>query len=147
MQDLHSYIYPKTAIAPVSVSNNTAQVGNIIQLSAILNPSSTSVGSFDGLEYLINIGAFADADAVFTVLLEDSDDGVTFTAVDDTFLLGTEAEASFATANANTCKRLGYIGSKDYTRVTITPANNTGATVFGVIALPCYARSAAVANN
>lgn len=147
MQDLHSFIYPKTAIAPVSVSNNTAQVGNIIQLSAILNPSSVSIGAFDGLEYLINIGAFADSDATFTVFLEDSDDGITFAAVDDAFLLGTEAAASFTIANVNACKRLGYIGSKDYTRITVTPANNTGATVFGVIALPCYARSAAVDNN
>lgn len=147
MQDLHSFIYPKTAIAPVSVSNNTAQVGNIIQLSAILNPDSDSVGAFDGLEYLINIGAFADSDATFTVLLEDSDDGITFAAVADEFLLGTEAEASFTIADLNTCKKLGYVGGKDYTRITVTPANNTGATVFGVIALPCYARSAAVENN
>lgn len=147
MQDLHSFIYPKRSISPVSVSNDTAQVGQIIQLSAVLNADADSVGGFDGLEYIIAIGAVADTDATFTVLLEDSDDGITFAAVSDTFLLGTEAEASFAKADENTCKRIGYIGSKDYTRLTITPANNSSAAVFGAVAVPCYARAAAVENN
>lgn len=147
MQDLHSFIYPLCVLPPASVSDNTAQVCSVVDLAAVLNPSSTSVGSFDGLEYLIAIGAIADTDATFTVLLEDSDDNVTYTAVSDTFLLGTEAAASFAKANENKAKRLGYIGSKRYTRLTITPAANSSAAVFGVLAAPCYAKSAAVENN
>lgn len=147
MQDLHSIIYPIAVIPPVSVSNNTAQVGSVVDLAAVLTPASVDLGGFDGLEFITNIGAFADSDAVFTPLVEDSDDNITFTAVSDTFLIGTEAAASFATANLNSCKRIGYIGSKRYVRYTVTPANNTGATVFGVIAVPAYPRSAAVANN
>lgn len=147
MQDLHSTIYPLAVIPPVSVSNNTAQVGTVVDLAAVLNPSSTTLGGFDGLEFITNIGAFADSDAVFTPLVEDSDDNITFAAVTDQFLLGTEAAASFTIANLNSCKRIGYIGSKRYVRYTVTPANNSGATVFGVSAVTCFARTQAVENN
>jgi hypothetical protein len=147
MQDLHSFIYPLAVIPPVSVSNNTAQVGSVVDLASVLNVAGNSVGGFDGLEFITNIGSVADADATFTVLVEDSDDNITFTAVSDDFLIGTEAEASFRYDSDNTCKRIGYIGSKRYVRYTITPANNASAAVFGVIALPAYARSAPVENN
>lgn len=147
MQDLHSYIYPLPVIPSVSVSNNTAQVGTVVDLAAVLDPTSVSVGAFDGLEFITNVGAFADADAIFTPLVEDSDDNSVYTAVDDQFLLGLEVEAAFAIADTNTCKRIGYIGSKRYVRYTVTPASNSGATVFGVSAVPCYARSAPVENN
>lgn len=147
MQDLHSFIYPKAIIPPVSVSNNTAQVSSVVDLAAVLNLAGNSVGAFDGLELITAIGAIADTDATFTQSVEDSDDNITFTAVADQFLIGTEAEASFAKANENTCKRIGYIGSKRYVRSTITPANNTSAAVFGQVAVPCFARSAAVENN
>ena len=147
MQDLHNTIYPIATIPSVSVSNNTAQVGTIIDLAADLTPASVDTGGYDGLDYVFNIGAFADSDAIFTPLVEDSDDGSTFTAVDDTFLLGTEAGATFTIANLNSCKRIGYIGSKRYVRLTVTPSANSGATVFGVIALPCFARSVATPNN
>ena len=147
MQDLHSTIYPLAVIPPVSVSNNTAQVSDVIDLAAVLNPDSDDLGGFDGLELITAIGAIADTDATFTQLVEDSDDDITYAPVSDTFLLGTEAEASFAKADENTCKRIGYIGSKRYVRSTITPANNTSAAVFGQVAVPCFARSAAVENN
>ena len=154
MQDLHNIIYPIAVIPPVSVSNNTAQVGTVIDLAAVLTPvatstvpASTNEGGFDGLEFITSIGAFADVDAVFTPLVEDSPDNITFTTVDPSLLLGSVAAASFATANANSCKRIGYIGSQRYVRYTVTPANNSGATVFGVTAVPCFPRSAATDNN
>lgn len=147
MQDLHSYIYPVAVIPSQAVSTNTATVGSVVDLAAVLNASSTSVGAFDGLEFVTNIGSVADADATFTALVEDSDDNSTFTAVSDEFLLGTEAEASFRYDSDNSSRRIGYIGSKRYVRYTVTSANNSGAAYFGVIALPCYARSAPVENN
>lgn len=147
MQDLHSYIYPVAVIPSKSVSDNTAQVGSVIDLAAVLNASSNSVGAFDGLEFVTNIGSIADADATFTALVEDSDDNITFTAVSDEFLLGTEAAASFRYDSDNNCRRIGYIGSKRYVRYTVTPAGNSGAALFGVTAIPCYARSAPAENN
>ena len=47
-------------------------------------------------------------------------------AVADADLLGTEALASFIFSDDNKCFKLGYIGSKRYTRLTITPSGNSG---------------------
>lgn len=71
-------------------------------------------------------GTLSDADATFTVLIEDSADNATFAAVDDANLIGTEALASFDFSNDNVCRKIGYTGGKRYVRATITPANNTG---------------------
>lgn len=147
MQDLHSTIYAIATIPPVSVSDNTAQVGTVINLAAVLTPAAVDLGGFDGLEFITNIGAFADTNAIFTPLVEDSADGTTYAAVEDTFLIGTEAAATFTIADANSCKRIGYIGSKQYVRYTVTPSANSSATVFGVTAVPAFARSVAVLNN
>lgn len=147
MQDLHSFIYPISVIPCANVNDNTAQVGSVVDLAAVLNAAGDSVGAFDGLEFITNIGSLADANATFTALVEDSDDNVTFAAVSDTFLLGTEAEASFQYDADNKARRIGYIGSKRYVRYTITPAGNSGDAYFSVSAVPCFARAAAVENN
>jgi hypothetical protein len=62
MKDLAHNIQLKRVISPVSVSDNTAQVGQII-----------SRAGYDSLTYFIATGSLADADATFTVLLEESD--------------------------------------------------------------------------
>lgn len=126
MNDLMNNVYPKRCISPVSVSDNTAQVGQIIDRRG-----------FDSLTYLIAIGSVADADATFTVLLEEGDAAnlSDAAAVADADLLGTEVLAGFQFDDDNECRKLGYRGSKRYTRLTITPANNTGAAVLSAVAL------------
>lgn len=136
MRDLHNDINIVQVLPPVAITDNTARVGTVVN----------NVG-FDAVEYVINIGTLADADATFTVLLEDSADNITYAPVVDDFLIGTEAAASFTFANDNVPKRLGYNGSKQYTRMTITPANNTGSAIFGVTATQGYPIHAPVANN
>lgn len=136
MIDLHNNINVAQALAPAAVTDNTAQVCTVINNA-----------NYDSVEYIINIGTLADADATFTVLLEDSADNVTYAAVADDFLLGTEAAASFQFDDDNEVRRLGYNGSKQYTRMTITPANNTGSAVFGVTAIQYAAIHNPVANN
>ena len=42
-------------------------------------------------------------------------------------LLGTTAGASFTFSDDNKIAKIGYIGSKRYVRLTVTPSNNTGA--------------------
>lgn len=118
MRDLHNKVDVKRVISPVSVADNTAQVGQIIDRQG-----------FKSLEYVIFLGSIADADATFTVLLEESDDsGMSgAAAVADVDLLGTEALAGFQYDSDNACRKLGYIGNKRYTRLTITPANNASA--------------------
>jgi len=101
-----------------AITDNTAQVGAIIDKQG-----------YDSLTYIIQTGNLADADATFTTLLEESNDpamaGATTVAAKD--LLGTLALASFNFAGDNKVFKLGYIGNKRYTRLTVTPAANTGA--------------------
>lgn len=107
------------------VSDNTAQVGVVQDHRG--SKSHT---------YVINIGAVADADATFTTLLEESDvSNSGFTAVADADMIGTEAQASFQFDSDNSVRTLGYIGAKRYTRLTITPANNTGAASFSSVCI------------
>jgi len=136
MFDIYNTLKEQQVLTPVAITDNTARVGTVVDL----------VG-FDALKYSIAIGTLADADATFTVLVEDSDDNVTYTAVADNFLLGTEAAASFTFADDNKVRSIGYNGSKRYNRLTITPANNTGSAVFGVTAILGYPLNAPTTNN
>jgi hypothetical protein len=87
--------------------------------------------------YVIATGTLADADATFTVLLEEGDaanmsDAATPAAAD---LLGTAALASFIFSDDDKVFKIGYIGSKRYTRLTITPAANTSAGALCAVAI------------
>jgi hypothetical protein len=112
--------------APEGASDNTALVCAIIDNQG-----------FESLTYAIQTGTLADADATFTVLLEEGDESDLSDAagVADVDLIGTEAAASFTFTNDNVTRKLGYKGSKRYTRLTITPASNTGLWGCAVIAI------------
>lgn len=125
MKDLMNNIDVKRVISPVSVADNTAQVGQVID-----GQGAASV------TYVIATGSLADADATFTVLLEECDtSGGTYTAVADADLIGTEVLASFQFDDDNECRKLGYKGTKRYTRLTITPANNASAGLIAAVAI------------
>lgn len=117
MKDMTNCINVKRVISPVSSADTTALVGEIIDRQG-----------FDSLTYLIATGSIGDADATFAVLLEESDASnmASATAVADADLLGTEALAGFQFDDDNECRKLGYIGGKRYTRLTITPTANSG---------------------
>jgi len=126
MKDLTSYINPKRCISPVVVSDNTAQVGQIIDKQG-----------FESLTYIIASGTLVSATASFTVLLEEGSlanmsDATTVAAVD---MIGTPAQASFIFSDDDKVRKIGYIGGKRYTRLTITPATNAAAAPIAVIAL------------
>lgn len=137
MRDLHNNINVKRVISPVSVADNTAQVGQIIDRQG-----------FESLEYIIATGSLADADATFAVLLEESDaanmDGAA--AVADADLLGTEAQAGFIFSDDDKVFKLGYKGHKRYTRLTITPSGNSGAAVLSAVAVLGHPANAPTAN-
>ena len=134
-KDLMNNIDVKRVISPVSVADNTAQVGQVIDGQG-----------YGSVTYLIATGSIADADATFTVLLEECDtSGGTYTAVADDDLLGTEALAGFQYDDDNECRKLGYRGIKRYTRLTITPANNASAALVAAVAVlgsPAVAKTA-----
>lgn len=126
MKDLTNNVNIKRVISPVSVADTTAQVGQIIDRQG-----------FESLTYVIATGSIADADATFTVLLEEGaaanlSDAA---AVADADLLGTEVLAGFQFDDDNECRKLGYIGSKRYTRLTITPVANASAALLSAVAV------------
>ena len=137
MKDLFNEINIKRCISPVSEAGNTALVGQIIDKQG-----------FESLTYAIATGSLADADATFTVLLEEGaasnlSDAV---AVADADLLGTEVLASFLFSDDDKCFKLGYIGGKRYTRLTITPAANASAALITAIAILSNPHIAPTAN-
>lgn len=139
MRDFLNSLHTKRAISPVAAgTDNTAIVSQIIDRAG-----------YDGLVFAINIGANTDADATFTVLIEDGDAAnlSDAAAVDDAFLTGTEALASFQFDDDNETRKIGYVGRKRYVRMTITPAgNNSGNIYVAALALLFGPRYAPTAN-
>ncbi|PWB94667.1 hypothetical protein [Methylosinus sporium] len=121
-KDLHNNIHVARGLSPVAAgTDNTAYVSQIIDTAG-----------YEAVEFLIAIGANTDADATFTVLFEDGNAAnlSDAAAVDDKFLLGTEALASFQFDDDNEVRKIGYVGPKRYCRVTITPAGNGAGNIF-----------------
>lgn len=136
-KDLHNNIDVKRAISPVSEAGNTALVSQILDMQGC-----------ESAELVIATGSIADADATFTVLIEDGDNAALSdnAAVADTFLLGTENQASFQFDDDNEVRKIGYVGGKRYVRATITPSNNASAALICAIWLRGHLRTAPSAN-
>ncbi|MBZ9650006.1 hypothetical protein K9B33_20945 [Sphingobium sp. 3R8] len=127
MRDLANHLEVRRAISPAAATtDNTAYVSQIIDLAG-----------FSQLVFAILLGSLADADATFAVLVEHGDasnlsDAV---AVPDASLTGSEASAGFDFSADNKVRKIGYVGSKRYVRLTVTPANNTGNVFLSAIAI------------
>ena len=136
MRDFYNNVKVVRVISPVSVADDTAEVGQIIDRSG-----------FESLTYMIATGALADSDATFAVLLEDGDAAnlSDAAAVVDAELLGTEVLAGFQFDDDDETRKLGYIGNKRYSRLTITPTNNSGAALMSAIAVLSHAHDRPVA--
>lgn len=123
MRDLMNTIHAVQAFPPkAAVTDGTAQV------SAVCDRYSADLSIiYDSVTLLLNLGTLTDTDAVWSVLIEDSDDNITFAAVDDNMLLGTEVLAGFAFGDDNETRKIGYTGGKRYIRATIDDTTaNTG---------------------
>jgi hypothetical protein len=132
MRDLANHIAVRRGISPAAaITDNTPFVSQIIDLAG-----------FDSAMFVINAGSLADADATFTALVEHGDAAnlADAAAVPDSNLTGTEAAASLTFADDNAVKKIGYVGSKRYVRLTITPANNAGNAFISAVALLSGAR-------
>jgi hypothetical protein len=129
MRDFANNIAVKTVIDPAA--NN--DLGTTPLVGAIIDRLG-----FESLTYAIVTGDLTDANATYSVLLEESDaanmDGAN--AVADADLIGTEAAAGFTYANDGVVRELGYVGNKRYTRLTITPAGaDDGDSPIAVVAI------------
>ena len=132
MRDLLNHLHARRAISPAAaVTDNTAFVSQIID-----------VLGYGGLVFFILTGALADSDATFTVLVEhgDASNLSDAAAVPDAQLTGTEALAGFTFAADDSVRKIGYVGSKRYVRLTITPANNSGNAFVAAVAVQSSAR-------
>lgn len=126
MKDLHNKIHVVRAISPVVVTDNTAQVSQIIDRKG-----------YRALEFVIALGTLSDADATTVVLVEEGDAAnlSDAAAVADADLIGTELLAAFQFDDDNEVRKIGYKGSKRYVRLTITPSNNTGNIPVSAVAI------------
>jgi len=134
MRDLANHIEVRRAISPAAaIADNTAAVSQIIDRAG-----------FDMLVFAILIGALADADATFAVTVDHGDEAdlSDAAAVDASNLTGTTASASFNFGDDDKVRKIGYVGSKRYVRLTVTPSNNAGNAFISAVAILSDARYA-----
>lgn len=135
-RDLMNNIHPVVAIAPVVVTDGTAQVSAAID-----------VRNYKSVTFVIALGTLADTDATWAVTVKEGSTSVqgNHTAVADKDLLGTEALAGFTFADDGETRKIGYVGSADYVSIEIDDVTaNTGNAPMCVIAiLEPYERPAA----
>ena len=124
MRDGLSKLRIRPLIPPVAaVTDNTATVSSIIDCQG-----------YDAVTLAFITGTLSDADATFAVLLEEGDQSnlSDAAAVADADMVsmtnGTapEAAAAYTFGDDNETRVIGYIGTKRYIRLTLTPSNNAG---------------------
>ena len=118
MRDQSNDLNFKQLFAPkAATTDNTAYVSNIIDMLG-----------YNSCTFVLDTGTLTDTDATFAVTMEHGDaSDLSDTAVPDVGdLVGTVAQAGFDFSADNACRKLGYIGSKRYARMTVTPTGNTG---------------------
>lgn len=135
MRDGISNIQVKRAISSISGAGDDVPI-----VSEIIDTQG-----HDSLSFLINTGVLADANATFAVLVEEGDVSNLSDAAavadadlvkqDPSSATAPEAQAAFIFSDDNEVRKIGYIGSKRYVRMTITPSGNTGAWPIGVVAV------------
>jgi hypothetical protein len=122
MRDLHNNIKVEVALDTAAISSDTTTNGNIIDMQG-----------FGSVEFVIQSGTLTDG--TYTPLIEEGDVSnlSDASAVADSDLLGTEANASFAATDDNAVNKVGYIGNKRYVRLSIISSGTTsGGTVSGI---------------
>ncbi|RVD15374.1 MAG: hypothetical protein EOS73_16045 [Mesorhizobium sp.] len=140
MRDFMNRMDMRRAISPaVAGTDNTAIVSQIIDTAG-----------YEGLVFAINVGANTDANATFAVTMDHGDIAnlSDAAAVPAASLTGTLALAGFtAASDDNKLRKIGYVGSKRYVRLTITPTGNDAGNIYvDAIALLFGARYAPTAN-
>lgn len=134
MRDITNQLHLAPAYVPgAAVTDGTAQVSTVCDRLG-----------YDSVMLALITGTLTDTNAVWSVLIEDSDDDSTYEAVADTYLNGTEDLAGFTFADDDACRKIGYTGNKRYVRATIddTTANTGDLYVAGVWVLGNPSRQA-----
>ena len=138
MRDLMNDIHPVVAIAPVIVTDGTAQKSAAIDLKG-----------HESCTFVIATGALADSDATWAVTVKEGDSATQteHTEVADVHLIGTEALASFQFDDDNETRKIGYKGGSRYVSIEIDDTvANTGNAPICVIAILGHPHSRPTAN-
>jgi hypothetical protein len=120
-------IHPVVAIAPVVVTDGTAQ-----------KSAAIDVRKYKSVTFIILLGTLADADATWAVTVKEGSDSTqtNHTAVADTDLIGTEALAGFTFADDGEARKIGYKGSADYVSIEIDDVTaNSGNAPMAVLCI------------
>ena len=137
MRDFANGIEVRRAISPAAAfADNTVITSQIVDLLG-----------FQKAVFAIALGALA-AGANFAVTVEHGEDPALAdaTAVPAVILTGTLASASFDSTAANKVRKIGYVGSKRYVRLKITPAGNAAPSFISataILGMPRFAPTAA----
>lgn len=124
MKDQKNDLALLTSTAPIVIATDTTTVGAIIDTK-----------NYESMTFLLNSGVVTDG--AYAILVEDGDDsGLSdAAAVDDEFLIGTEANAAFALTDDGVSKTLGYNGHKRFVRLSIVSTSTATGGLFNVSAL------------
>jgi len=121
VHDLYNELSAARGQSPAAaVTDTTAQVSQIVDLQGC-----------NGALVAVLLGALADVDATFNLLVEHGDDSAladaaTVAAAQLVGLTSGSVTSWFTFAADDTVKTFGYIGNKRYLRYTITPVANSG---------------------
>ncbi len=122
MRDLINNIHTVTAIPPVAArTDNTPIVSAIIDLKG-----------YDSAAFVILIGTNTDTNATFAATVDEGDasDLTGSNAVAAADLTGTLAQAGFQFDDDTETRKIGYVGSRRFIRLTITPSGNDAGNIF-----------------
>jgi hypothetical protein len=142
LRDQLNLLHPVLSIAPVVQTNSDAAI-----VGAIVDSLN-----FGAVTYMIALGTLTDPDATFAVTLDVGDvanlsDAAAAPVADLIGMTGSAGattatalqNAAFTFANDLVTRKLGYVGNKRYSRLTITPTgNNAGAAPVSAIAVLGY---------
>ena len=123
-------------------TNKVVRCISPISLGATGSGGKTGVvvdrAGYEGVEFVFSYGTVTATNATVVPIVKEGDVTGTLTSIADSYLLGTEANASLGQAatrtsgtSKNVTKRLGYIGGKRYVSAVMPP------TVSGAIVAGC----------
>lgn len=138
MRDLMNNVHPVNIIPPGTTTSDATHI-----VSAVVNRLG-----FGSVTFVLSSGTLSDPDATFGILIEHGDAAnlSDAEAVPDELLIGTEALTGFTAGDDNAVRKIGYVGGKQYQRLTIVPVGNSAAAGFSAVAILGHPVNAPTAN-
>lgn len=135
-RDIHNSVVARNALDTQAITTNTTTVGDIIDTAL-----------YESLEFLIQAGTLTDG--TYDVLIEEGDDsGLSdAAAVADAQLLGTEAGAQIVATDDNKVAKIGYIGNKQFVRLSLVSTGVTTGGTLGAVAVEGHHRHQKTIND